>query len=46
MMWLVIIHLVFVVSSVLLALSDRIAGGTHGEASEAPEKAAKNSNGR
>jgi uncharacterized membrane protein YqhA len=24
--WLVIIHLVFVVSSVLLALSDRIAG--------------------
>jgi uncharacterized protein (TIGR00645 family) len=43
LMWLVIIHLVFVVSSVLLALSDRIAGGSHGEASEAPEKAAKNS---
>ncbi|MBS0235390.1 MAG: TIGR00645 family protein [Proteobacteria bacterium] len=39
LMWLVIIHLVFVVSSVLLALSDRIAGGGHGEASEAPEKA-------
>ncbi len=38
LMWLVIIHLVFVVSSVLLALSDRIAGGSHGEASEAPEK--------
>lgn len=40
LMWLVIIHLVFVASSVLLALSDRIAGGHHGEASEAPEKAA------
>ncbi|HML27886.1 MAG TPA: TIGR00645 family protein [Hyphomicrobium sp.] len=39
LMWLVIIHLVFVVSSVLLALSDRIAGGHHGEASEAPDKA-------
>jgi uncharacterized protein (TIGR00645 family) len=37
--WLVIIHLVFVVSSVLLALSDRIAGGGHGGASEAPAKA-------
>lgn len=32
LMWLVIIHVVFVVSSVLLALSDRIAGGgDHGE---------------
>lgn len=27
--WLVVIHVVFVVSSVLLALSDRIASGTH-----------------
>jgi uncharacterized protein (TIGR00645 family) len=36
--WLVVIHLVFVVSSVLLALSDRIAG--HGEGHEA--KAATN----
>lgn len=45
LMWLVIIHLVFVVSSVLLALSDRIAGGHHGEASEAPEKAAAKTNG-
>jgi uncharacterized membrane protein YqhA len=27
-MWLVIIHVVFVVSSVLLALSDRIANGS------------------
>jgi uncharacterized protein (TIGR00645 family) len=41
--WLVVIHIVFVVSSVLLALSDRIAGGGHG-ASEAPEKAETNSN--
>ncbi len=38
LMWLVIIHLVFVASSVLLTLSDRIAGGGHGEASEAPAK--------
>jgi uncharacterized protein (TIGR00645 family) len=38
LMWLVIIHVVFVVSSVLLALSDRIAGG-HGDASEAPSTA-------
>jgi uncharacterized protein (TIGR00645 family) len=38
--WLVIIHLVFVVSSVLLALSDRIASGSdHGAPSEAPEHA-------
>jgi uncharacterized protein (TIGR00645 family) len=42
--WLVIIHIVFVVSSVLLALSDRIAGGGHGAASEAPEKAEASSN--
>lgn len=42
--WLVIIHLVFVASSVLLALSDRIAGGGHG-ASEAPEKVEAKSNG-
>lgn len=35
LMWLVIIHLVFVVSSVLLALSDRIAGGGHGSNGEA-----------
>ncbi|MBS0253051.1 MAG: TIGR00645 family protein [Proteobacteria bacterium] len=46
LMWLVIIHLVFVVSSVLLALSDRIAGGHHGEASEAPEKAGTKTNGQ
>lgn len=39
LMWLVIIHVVFVVSSVLLALSDRIAGG-HGDANEAPDHAA------
>lgn len=35
LMWLVIIHLVFVISSVLLALSDRIAGGGHGSNGEA-----------
>jgi uncharacterized protein (TIGR00645 family) len=40
LMWLVVIHLVFVISSVLLALSDRIAGG-HGAASEAPAEAGK-----
>jgi uncharacterized protein (TIGR00645 family) len=40
--WLVTIHLVFVISSVLLALSDRIAGGKHGDASEAPRKAGEN----
>jgi uncharacterized protein (TIGR00645 family) len=46
LMWLVVIHLVFVVSSVLLALSDRIASGSsHGAASEAPEKAGDNANG-
>lgn len=37
LMWLVVIHVVFVVSSVLLALSDRISGGGHGPA-EAGEK--------
>lgn len=41
LMWLVIIHIVFVVSSVLLALSDRIAGSGHGEANEAPADAKK-----
>ena len=35
--WLVIIHVVFVVSSVLLALSDRISSAAHGHA--APSKA-------
>jgi uncharacterized protein (TIGR00645 family) len=44
LMWLVIIHLVFVVSSVLLALSDRIAGG-HGDASEAPKAESPKTNG-
>ena len=35
--WLVTIHVVFVVSSVLLALSDRIsAGGSHAPAAESP----------
>ncbi len=33
--WYVVIHLVFVVSSVLLALSDRIADGGHGHAAPA-----------
>ena len=33
--WYVVIHVVFVVSSVLLALSDRIAGESHGHGSEA-----------
>lgn len=33
--WLVIIHVVFVVSSVLLALSDRIAGSGHGSSEPA-----------
>lgn len=36
LMWMVIIHVVFVVSSLLLALSDRIAGGEHGQAVPAP----------
>ena len=35
LMWYVIIHLVFVVSSVLLALSDRIAGSHSGHAPDA-----------
>ena len=40
--WLVIIHVVFVVSSVLLALSDRIAGhGTSHSASATPYAASK-----
>jgi uncharacterized protein (TIGR00645 family) len=43
--WLVIIHLVFVVSSVLLALSDWIAGGKKGAGSEAPEKAGNGAKG-
>jgi uncharacterized protein (TIGR00645 family) len=34
--WLVIIHVVFVVSSVLLAVSDRIAGSNHSPAEVAP----------
>ncbi len=38
--WLVTIHVVFVASSVLLALSDRIAGGSHGSSSSEPAHAA------
>ncbi len=38
--WLVIIHLVFVVSSVLLALSDRIAGHGNGHSADAAIPAA------
>lgn len=40
--WLVVIHIVFVVSSVLLALSDRLAGhgGGNGSATPAPGKSA------
>lgn len=37
LMWLIIIHVVFVVSSVLLALSDRLASGTGGHGA-APAK--------
>jgi uncharacterized protein (TIGR00645 family) len=44
LMWLVIIHLVFVASSVLLALSDRIASGGHGSASGAPAEAGEKTN--
>lgn len=46
--WLVIIHVVFVVSSVLLALSDRIAGGNHApvEVAPAPVAAAAKSGGK
>ncbi len=36
--WLVVIHVVFVVSSVLLALSDRISGHGGGHAAPAPGK--------
>ena len=36
--WLVVVHVVFVVSSVLLALSDRIAG--HGKGHDAPSSSA------
>jgi len=36
LIWYVVIHLVFVVSSVLLALSDRIAGGNHGHDAAPP----------
>lgn len=32
--WLVVIHVVFVVSSVLLALSDRLSGGNHASPAE------------
>lgn len=39
--WLVVVHVVFVVSSVLLALSDRIASGGHGHA-PSPDITAKN----
>jgi uncharacterized protein (TIGR00645 family) len=42
--WLVVIHLVFVGSSVLLALSDWISGGGHG-GSHGADKAPSNSNG-
>jgi uncharacterized protein (TIGR00645 family) len=35
LLWMVIIHVVFVVSSVLLALSDRIAAGGHGSGESA-----------
>jgi uncharacterized protein (TIGR00645 family) len=37
--WLVIIHVVFVVSSVLLALSDRLSGSDHKPAAPAPAAA-------
>jgi uncharacterized protein (TIGR00645 family) len=41
LLWLVVIHVVFVVSSVLLALSDRITGGGHGASTpEEPAQAA------
>jgi uncharacterized protein (TIGR00645 family) len=39
LLWMVIIHVVFVVSSVLLALSDRIAAGTHGHGNESDANA-------
>jgi len=37
LMWYVIIHMVFVVSSVLLALTDRISGDSHGPSPAAPK---------
>jgi uncharacterized protein (TIGR00645 family) len=43
--WLVVIHIVFVVSSVLLALSDRIAGGGHGDTSPAATETEKQTTG-
>jgi uncharacterized protein (TIGR00645 family) len=41
LMWYVIIHLVFVASSVLLALSDRISGEGHASAAKTEPEAAK-----
>jgi uncharacterized protein (TIGR00645 family) len=41
--WYVVIHIVFVVSSVLLALSDRIAEGSHGHKAAPPPSADNNS---
>lgn len=41
LMWYVIIHLVFVGSSVLLALSDRISGGDHSPPRPAPAPASE-----
>ena len=38
LMWSVIIHVLFVVSSVLLALSDWIANGSHAKVSEEKAK--------
>ena len=35
--WLVVIHVVFVVSSVLLALSDRLSGPSHGQSAPATD---------
>lgn len=44
--WLVVIHIVFVVSSVLLALSDRIAGhGAHGTGTTEDSSSASNTTG-
>lgn len=44
-MWLVIIHVVFVVSSVLLALSDRIAAHVHSSKTKKPGAAAPQAEG-
>jgi uncharacterized protein (TIGR00645 family) len=45
--WLVVIHVVFVVSSVLLALSDRITVGSHAASTSAPaEGTAESDNGK